>query len=215
MTTGLMNKKAKKYSFAFTTGASLLNETLKVLNTYLETKDWKTCRTQVVEENILQKKAEASRSRMFSECSRRLKSLTPPQMELFANGSHDEQVCMNFLAISKTYAVIYDYVVEILRNKLLLYEFSFNDFDFDDFLYDKEELHPEIKESAGSTKNKARQFTHMILDEISIVNLRSMTINPFILPAEVIRVIIKDNPSHLRLFLMSDTDIKIMTGKYG
>ena len=116
---------------------------------------------------------------------------------------------MAFLAACKSYGFIYDFVVDIVRDKTLVFNYQINESDFKLFVNSKINSHPELESFNESTIHKASNVLFLMLEEAGIVNNRKdKGIVLQILSQEVINAIIDDNPSHLRLFLVSDADIK-------
>ena len=83
-----------KYIMSFTAGAILYSESVKVAQLYKEIGDWSMVRESVIANNQLQMRTLNTSKRIYSEVSSRLKLLTPDQLNLFLQGSRDEQ---NFL----------------------------------------------------------------------------------------------------------------------
>src|SRR5690625_7676247 len=62
-------------------------------------------------------KGETNR-REFRELAHRIKSLTPKQIEILAEGNLDEQQQITHLALCKTYGIYKDIVAEVLAEKI-------------------------------------------------------------------------------------------------
>ena len=78
-------------------------------------------RNIVLRENLLQTRTESSTKRIVYEVVARLSLLTSQQLNLLAEGSVTEQQYLLWLSVCKNYTFIYEFAVEILREKILPY----------------------------------------------------------------------------------------------
>jgi hypothetical protein len=70
-------------------------------------------------------------------------------------------------------------------------------------------LHPELEKFSESTRKKAKQVMYRILEQAGIINNAvEKTIQPQILQQNVINALLKEDPMWLKIFMMSDRDIK-------
>lgn len=197
------------YNFSFTSSSMLLNETLKVAAYFHEggTKEG------AGPEAILKKGKTATSKREFREIARRLRELTPAELELLATGPLPTQKQAAFLAICKAYAFIRDFVIEVVRDKYLGFDFQIHEGDYRSFYKRKRELHPEMDKLSESSEKKVRQRTFTILAQAGIIdNARSRRIQPQIVAPELARAIREDQPEWLKIFLLSGRDIQASAG---
>ena len=69
-------------------------------------------------------------------------------------------------------------------------------------------MHQELEKFSDSTLKKAKQVMFRILEQAEIIdNVKDRTIQPQILQPDVIRAVVKDDRSWLKIFLISDKDI--------
>jgi hypothetical protein len=147
--------------------------------------------------------------RMLVEFRKRLRTLTPAQVEVLLNGDFTSQRQMALLAACKTYAFITEFIVEVLREKLLVYDYTVTEADYRTFFRRKVDLHPELEQVTELTQYKMKQVTFKTLEQAGLINdIRSREIQPQLLTPEVVRVVVADDPNWLRIFLMADKDIK-------
>lgn len=190
-----------KYQFSFTAASLRLNDFVQVARLK---KDNQT----VDHVNLLGAGKSATGIRMIAEYEKRLATLTPEQIRLLTEGGLSTQKQIAYLAICKTYLFIREFTVEVLREKLLLFDYSISDGEFISFLRRKLESHPELEKITDKTTYKIRQVTFKILEQAGIIDtIKNRILQPQILDSEVIKAITSDNKEWLKVLLVSDMDI--------
>jgi hypothetical protein len=193
--------KSLIYEFSFTASSLRLNDMILVAKASLDNQDFDYV-------NILGNGKATTGKRLFSEINKRLSNLTTKQLLLLADSDYTNQKQIAFLSICKTYGFIRDFVVGVLREKYLLYDYKISEGDYISFYRRTNELHPEMDEFTEQTIKKLRQVTFKILEESGLIDsVRSKEIHPPIIDDKVIDAIIQDNPEWLKVFLLSDLDI--------
>ena len=145
----------KKYHFAFTTSSLRLKEMIVVARHQVNG----TILDYIDELGNGKKKTGKS---MYYELRKRVDNLTERQIELLANGNLNEQQKIAFLAVCKTYGFIRDFVVEVLRDKYLVYDFEITEGDYCSFYRQKIDQHPEMESLTEETEKKVRQVLFKI-----------------------------------------------------
>jgi len=200
--------KTKKYKLSFTAVSFMLNNTIKVAEKYNELRDWSTVETEIIENNLLQKRTLSTAKRMFKEYKCRVQALNTEELELLLSGSFEVQKQINLLAICKTYQVILDFIIDIVRNKYLEFNAVLKDIDFEIFLDDKSLDFPELEKLKDSTKVKLRRVVFRILDESGLItDIKSKLITPILIKDEVKNIVAKNNPELLKIYLLADIEI--------
>lgn len=200
----------RKYSMSFTTGTLLHRESEVMTRLYCELGDWDAVREIVIAENRLQMRTLNASKRIFQEISSRLKWLTAPQLQLLLDGSYQEQNYLLWLAVCQRYRFIYDFAVEVIREKFLRLDFDLSYNDYDIFFNNKAEWHPEVERVADSTRKKQRQFIFKMLREAELLTADNRLL-PVLLSPRLIRVIQEDDPAHFAIFPTRDAAIKTWT----
>jgi hypothetical protein len=177
---------------------------------YCELGDWDAVREVVIAENRLQMRTLNASKRIFQEISSRLKWLTAPQLQLLLDGSYQEQNYLLWLAVCQRYRFIYDFAVEVIREKFLRLDFDLSYNDYDIFFNNKAEWHPEVERVADSTRKKQRQFIFKMLREAELLTADNRLL-PVLLSPRLIRVIQEDDPAHFAIFPTRDAAIKTWT----
>ena len=197
-----------EYKLSFTTGGGLLlQESARIAEIYLETGNWDSAIEQARQENLTQARTARSGQRILSEISSRLKTLTEAQLKLFLDAPRSEQLQILWLAICKRYTILRQFAEEIVHNRFLELELTVSRVEFDRFLENKAVWHAEIDEISDSTKLKLSQVAIQILREAEIISSDSI-IQQALLSSELIEVIVADSPALLRIFPVSEADVR-------
>jgi len=193
----------EKYDFAFTSSSLRLNEMVLVAGHILND-------SEVDFVNELGAGKTKTGKTVYREVTKRLSCLNRQQLELLVNGSLDAQKQLAYFAACKTYLFIRDFAVEVLREKYLVFDYMITDGDYLSFLRRKQDLHPEIENLTENTLKKIKQVTFKILEQARIINnVKEKEIQPQLLEPEVLKIIGKENPEWLKIYLLSDLDIEI------
>ncbi|WP_159471218.1 DUF1819 family protein [Dyadobacter sp. 3J3] len=205
----------KKYSFSFTAASALIPETLVISEEYDRLRDWTLVRESVMNKNLLNKVKEATIKREFTEVKKRVMLLTDGQLSLLVNGSSDDVRAMILLGLVKTYHFLKDFIVEVVRNKYLVFDKPLHDIDYIKFFNSKVLFHSELENLTDSTKKKIKQVIFRILEE---VYLFSNTKIPVILKPALsnyaVQAIVEDDPFLLNCFLFSNDEIRVLASNY-
>lgn len=147
--------------------------------------------------------------RMYSEFNKRLVNLNDDQMKFLLSGDLVSQKQIALVSICKTYSLIREFVIEVLREKLLSYDYHVTDGDYISFIKRKMDLHDELEALTDLTKSKIKQVMFKILEQTGLINdVKSRIIQPQIIDKRLLNVIMKDNPEWLKVLLLSDMDIE-------
>lgn len=204
------------YSFSFTAGALLVTESLSIVQCFLRQEDWDAVRDEVIRENLLRKRTKAASIRFNREIERRLKTLTPDQLAYLGDATAQEQRQLLFVAACKVYTFIYDFVTEVIRPKILLFDNQLRNSDYEKFLLAKELDHPEIGSLTEKSRNKVRQVLYRILAEAGLLDsTEDMHLTPVVPSGRVCELVMRDDPRWLTALLLIDADIARLTQEYG
>lgn len=197
-----------KYILSFTAASLRLNEMVKVAKNAI---DNDIADLKMVKESgaVFGSVKTRTSDREFREVRKRLEVLTPEQKNILIHGDLISQKQIAFLAVCKRYAFIRDFVVDVIRDKVLVYDYKINPSDFKAFIDNRIHIHPELEEFSESTLKKAEQVMYHILEQAGIINnAKEKMIQPQILQPQLISSIVKDDPILLKIFMMPDRDIK-------
>ncbi len=194
------------YNMSFSSGGLFFSESMRIAEIYLENKDWKLVRDNVLNNNILQARTESSLKRTTREVIPRLRLLTGDQLKLLISGSRHEQNLLLWLGVCKRHEFIKDFAVEIIREKYLRLSYELTQQDYDIFYNRKSEWHPELERLSETTRKKLRQVLFRITREAELVTSEDMIV-PVFYTEDLAQVIIKDNVSWFNIYPISDLDI--------
>ena len=191
----------EKYDFSFTASSLRLSEMVLVAKHHLDG-------TKVDFVNELGKGKSATGKRMYAEFSKRVDSLTKEELELLVLDDLTVKKQIGYLAVCKTHPFIRDFVVEVLREKVLMYDYEISEGDYISFYRSKSETHREMEKLTEVTQRKIRQVLFKILEQAGIIDsVKSRQIQPQILDERIIKAIVNDNKEWLKIFFLSDYDI--------
>jgi len=203
-----------KYLFTYTTCSLLVPETIEVIKKYQELKDWNKVRELVIEDNILQKNAISSRKRIFSELKRRIESLTNQELSIITQLGDSQLKYLVFLSILKTYRFIYEFMVEVVLQKYLLFDYKILNSDYESFFESKQLNVEQLNQITDTTKYKLKQVLFRMLEEVQIIDdTKNKIIKKPYLDEELAKVIALDNPNYLKGFLYNDYEINQIKSK--
>jgi len=193
-----MTESTFKYEFSLTGSSLRVNEMILFATKYIN-------------EGLLEFKSDkgTTNKRMVSEFKKRIDNLTVNQQELLLNSNFSNQKQLAFLSACKTYSLLRDFVIEVVREKYLIMDFNLSDTDYISFIRRKEINHDELANLTDQTQAKVKQVIFKILEQAGIIdNVRDKEIQLQLLEGSTKKSIIEDNPEWLKVFLLSDMDIQ-------
>lgn len=151
---------------------------------------------------------ESSIKRKNVEFQKRLNTLTPEQKDALLNGDAMLQRQIAYLSACKLYRFLRDFVVEVMREKMLLMDLELTDGEYLSFYRRKMIHHEEMEHLSPTTEKKVKQVIFRILAEAGIINsVEKKVLQYQILEPQLIRLIENDNPKWLEMFLLNDYQI--------
>ena len=194
--------KTNKYDFSFTASSLRLNEMLLVARAYHDD-------VEVDYTNDLGGGKSSTGKRMLSEFKKRISHLTPEQLEVLLNSDLVTQKQMTLVSVCKTYSFIREFIVEVVREKVLVYDYQISDGDYISFYRRKFDLHEEMDSLTELTEKKLKQVTFKILEQAGLINdIKNRIIQPQIIDYKLIKALVQDNQKWLKVLLVSDLDIQ-------
>jgi len=194
-----------KYSMSFTTGALLHRESIVVAELFNELADWSAVRDSVVSENRLQMRTLNASKRVYREVASRLKQLIPLELEILVDGAQQDQRHILWLAICKRYRFIYDFAVEVVREKFLRLDLTLSYSEYDSYYNAKAEWHPEVERATPATREKQRQTIFRMMHEADLLTA-DHRILPTLLSPRVVDGIRGDSANHFAIFPVSPAE---------
>ncbi len=195
----------ERYSMSFTTGSLFHVESVTLATLFLELHDWKTVREKVLSDNLLQARTLSTARRVCNEIISRLKKLDPPELDLLAHGSPQEQGYLLWIAVCRRYRFIAEFAVEVVRERYLSLQNDLSHEAFDSFFNQKSEWHPELEDIRPATRTKLRQVLFKILREAELLNADHTLIAAMPGP-RLLAAIAPDRQDSIAFFPVFETD---------
>jgi len=119
------------------------------------------------------------------------------------------------LSCLKLYKFIYDFATEIMRNKLLLFDFQIINSDYEAFYDSKRIAYENLNAISDSTQYKLKQVMFKMLEQAEFIDsAKNKNIQKPYLSQELTKLIVEDDPKYLSAFLYSDNEINEQIKRY-
>lgn len=171
----------KKYTLSFTAAPLLANETVKLAECYILTRDWEKVKHIAVRDNIIQAGRLATLKRIVAELVIRLRTLAEHEIDFLVRAEYPDREYVLWIAVCRCYTFIADFATEVVYQQFVAGKGSVTYDDYASFFNQKSQWHPELEALTDSTRGKLRQVLFKILRECGIID-KSKQIIP-ILPA--------------------------------
>lgn len=188
-----------KYSMAFTTCSLLNSESIQVAELYLEHKNWSQVSRIATDSNLLQYRTVSALKRTLSEIVSRLKLLSDEAINLLVNGYKEEKLQILWLAVCLRYPFIYEFSVEVVREKYRSMQYKIEQFDFDAFFNSKMNYHESLENITETTRKKLKQVLFKMMKEAEIID-RDDNVQASLLSEKIISVVGNMNREYLMVF---------------
>jgi hypothetical protein len=162
-----MNKeKIERYKFSFT-AASLQVPVMtslaeKMVNEGLSLDELKP-------EDVGKERAKTNK-RQFREMKNRLATLSDDEINHLVRASYEEQRLLSMVAFARAYRFFYDFVTDVVAEKVALFNFTLTDMDYNVFFSRVAADHPEAEKLTSLTQKKVRQYTFKVLEQAGLIN---------------------------------------------
>ena len=204
------------YNMSFTAGAAMLNETNAVASALLDCNgDWDKTKEITFKENLMQKDKAASNARYFALMKQRLETLNQEELEMLVNSTVAVRRQLVLLAICKAHPFIYDFISENVRDCFYNQYEKVTHANFNEFYNEKKYEHPELEQVSEDTVYKMRQVTFRILEQTELIeDINSGILRRPYLSEAIERLIVRDDPKWLAIYLYSDNEISNLRDLY-
>jgi len=205
------------YNLSFTAVSLAFHENEELARLYLESGDWGIVEREVEENNlILRQEKVKSRKRVFHELKKRLTTLTDEELAYYREATGAEVKALAMLSCFKCYRFIRDFSSEVLRRKVLLFDYRILDSDYENYYETKRIAYAKLETLSDSTRRKLRQVMFRIFVEAGMLDdLHRRNIQKPYLSENLLRLIVADDPKLLTAFLYSDAEIETMKERVG
>lgn len=204
------------YNMSFTAGAAMLNEMHAVAEALVACDgDWERTKDKTFKENLMEKEKMSSNIRYFALMKQRLEVLNEAELGMLVNGTVAVRRLIVLLAICKAHSFIYDFISENVRDCFYNQYEKISHANFNEFYNEKKYEHPEIEQVSELTVAKMRQVVFRILEQTELIEDAESGIlrRPYLSEA-VERLIVKDDPKWLAIYLYSNNEINNLRELY-
>lgn len=183
-----------KYSFSFTAGSLMLQELIAYAKILVENNQ----QQGLLDAASLNKDKAKTNKREFAEIKLRLSKLSPAEIELLHDAELTTQKLIAYIAFCKSYSFFKDFVIEVLLEKVQLFDFILTDRDYNSFISRKEVDHEELERLTDLTKAKIKQVTIKVLEQAGLIdNIKNRNIQPPLVELRLENVLREDSPESL------------------
>jgi len=162
-----MNKeKIERYKFSFTT-ASLQ---VPVMTSLAEKMVNQGLSLHELKPDDIGKERSRTNKKMLNEMKNRLATLSDDEINHLARASYEEQRLLSMVAFARAYRFFYDFVTDVVAEKVALFNFTLTDMDYNVFFSRVAADHPEAEKLTSLTQKKVRQYTFKVLEQAGLIN---------------------------------------------
>ena len=162
-----MNKeKIERYKFSFTT-ASLQ---VPVMTSLAEKMVNEGLTLDELKPEDIGKERTKTNKRQFREMKNRLTTLSDDEINHLARASYEEQRLLSMVAFARAYRFFYDFVIDVMVEKVALFDITLTDMDYNVFFSRVAADHPEADKLTSLTQKKVRQYTFKVLEQAGLIN---------------------------------------------
>jgi len=195
----IFKMKTQKYKLSFTAASLSVSESVNIAEVYLKYRDWNETKKNIRENNLLQSRTNSRTTRVLAELIPRLKLLSDDQLNLLVDGSLPEQKYLLWFAICKTYGLIKEFAVEVLREKFLSRNMKITELDYDAFFNRRADWNEGLENITVLTRKKIRQVVFHMMREADLLT-DDNTIHRAMLSNRLIEALKPDAPMSSEIF---------------
>ncbi len=159
-----------KYALSYTAAGLRRAETQALAREHAATPDWAELRRRSVDEDLLMIRQVSSRKRVTGELIKRLRNLTPAELEALASAADArvaEALC--WLAICRTYEFVAAFAVNVAGERWREGVTTLTDGVYEAFYEQQAELHPELSSISDQTRARLRSQLFTIMREMGFL----------------------------------------------
>lgn len=194
-----MNLIGYKYRFSFTAGSLMVVELVDYAKILIDN----GYKLDNLHHQTLNKDKSKTSKREFAEIKIRLSTLSKGELDLIADSEISTQKLLSYIACCRAYGYLRDFVIEVMLEKVSLYDHQITDLDYNAFFNKKCIDHDELEDLADTTKAKIKQVVFKILQQAGLIDgIKSKKIIIPIVDTRLENIIKETNPIDLALLLM-------------
>ena len=171
-----------RYLLSYTACPMRRPESVILARAYLDCVNWDEVRRQCLEDDILMLRFESSRKRISSELIKRLKTLSGAELAALAhNDETAAQTALCWIAISRTYEFIRDFVEQVVATRWEQGKGNLLIGAYEAFYEEASATHPELEKLAEATRPRLRNQLFQMLREAGFID-QEFNLHAYVLP---------------------------------
>jgi hypothetical protein len=178
-----MREGDTKYDLGFCAGALLSDHFAAVLSTVSDVCELLSQKTKV-DHRLLPVNSENSQKRYLSEILKRIRNVSDNVLETYHLSDTQDQKVIEFYAVLKQYKILYEFMIEKIRDKWLNLDDELHPQDFKSFLLFKLAEVNQLDQITDLTIDKLTQVALKMLKELGMYNnhrIQRIRISPSLL----------------------------------
>ena len=157
----------KHYDLSYT-AAPLISDYFEAVMNAIQDFDEYTVGEEVIHYSVVPANAESSQKRYLLELNKRIKKLSKPIFDYYFHADNKNKKVIQFYAVCKTYSIIAEFMIEVVRNKWLNLNFNLEPYDFNNYLSEKLEETNSLDRVTDKTIYKLTQVFFKMLQELGM-----------------------------------------------
>lgn len=198
-----------KYRPPSVTLATQPTESKRLAELWLQLKDWKAVGQAAMEEQRFPQKSFAGKQRAIAEVGFRLQHLSATELELLVEQENPEDLrLLLHLAACRAYPFLFSFSRQVLREKLMVYDYEVQDSDFRSHWEENAVHHDSLDRLGETSRIQIRRAIYRFLAEVRVlVGNPPRTLNPVHPPKLLVDGLAGDSRPWLEALLLDDATI--------
>lgn len=157
----------KHYDLGYTAAALISDYFEEAMNAIKDYKEYMSGQ-EVISHSVLSANAESSQKRYISELNKRIKQLPKSIFDYYFYADNKNKKVVQFYSVCKTYSIIANFMIEVVRNKWLNLNFNLEPYDYKTYLVEKLEETNSLDQVTEMTLYKLVQVFFKMLHELDM-----------------------------------------------
>lgn len=185
---------------SFSTGGLFLNESVELARLHRAGEAWVDTIARALADGTTSLPKAASQRRTLREIANRISMLTWEELEFFiADADRVEQQALLWLATCRAYRFVWEFAVEVIRERFLSYQLDLHLENFDTLFDAKAEWDEGLDSISRSTRLKLRQVLFRMMREAGVIS-EDGQIQTYYLSARLKNLIAEKGPGDLAIY---------------
>lgn len=190
---------SSKYCLSLTGAGTYKQELVLLASTYLESGSWDAVKASILDDNLLQLNTESNRKRIGSELIKRLKTLSPEELEYLVGCSGDDLSALVWIAFCRTYPIMREFSEELVADRFAKMKPDVTREVYQAFVEDKMYEHPELAKLTDASRDKVKIRIFGMARDCGLLD-RAGVITPIYPSPVTVGLVRQAHPEDLSLF---------------